>query len=279
MKINLAKSAGFCVGVKRALMIAREASGQKRKICMLGDIVHNGKVVNEIKKLGITKINRLKDGKNKALIIRAHGSGQTTYQNAKKMGYEIIDATCPMVKEIHNIVKRESGFGRDIIVIGDKKHQEVQGITGQIRKKITVLDPNLKLEKEKIRKIKKATVVAQSTQNNEDVKRIVEKLKKYIKNLRFINTICVPTLQKQNEIKKMPRQNDIMLIIGSKKSANTKRLFRISKRINKKSYWIEDENSLKKEWLKGAQSVGITAGASTPESTITKVKNKLKKIQ
>ncbi len=278
MKINLAKSAGFCVGVKRALDIAQETIRRRNQVYLLGDIVHNKKVIEDIKKLGIKKTTRLTQGQNKAILIRAHGAARATYQRAEKLGYKIIDATCPMVKEIHKIAQNHQRKGYALIVIGDKKHAEVQGIVGQLEKKAIVLAPNSRVQKKDFRNIKKAAVVTQSTQNIELVEKMVNKLSKQIPNLKFINTICVPTQKKHDEIKKMPGNNDIMLIIGSKRSANTKRLYQISKKINFRSYWIENEKDINPSWLKNVKSAGITAGSSTPQDTIDSTIKRLKKL-
>lgn len=278
MKINIAKSAGFCTGVKRALNIAKKTARGEKKAYMLGDIVHNKEVIREIEKKGIKKIKKLNLGKNKVLLIRAHGAPGATYKKAKKLGYQIIDATCPMVKEIHKIARTHQEKKFQIIIIGDKKHEEVQGISGQLKEKAKILDPKDNFKKEDFTKIKKAAVVTQSTQNAEKVEKIVQQLKKQIPRLKFINTICAPTQKKQNEIKKMPRDNDVMIIIGSKMSANTKRLYQISKEINPRSYWIENEGQINSSWLKKAQSAGITAGSSTPQASIEKTIKKIKSL-
>ncbi|MDD3087845.1 MAG: 4-hydroxy-3-methylbut-2-enyl diphosphate reductase [Candidatus Omnitrophica bacterium] len=271
MKINLAKSAGFCFGVKRALDIAIETAQNKEKVVMLGDIVHNERVVQKITQSGIKKVNSLKPSKNQILLIRAHGEPKKVFNSARRLGYKIVDATCPMVKEIHKIVNSMGDKGYTIIVIGDKKHDEVRGITGQVKKKSLVIEKLSCLPLAKIKRVKKAAVVVQSTQNLNNALKIVESLKKYIPNLRFFNTICKPTQIKQAEIKNMPKNNNCMIIIGSKKSANTKRLYEISKRLNKNSWRVNSKKEIKPAWVKNAKSIGITAGASTPKETIDEI--------
>lgn len=267
MKITLAKSAGFCFGVKRAIEIAHKTAKNNRNVVMLGDIVHNEDVVMQIKRIGIKKIKALSAGKNKTLLIRAHGAPAKTYKKALKSGYKIIDATCPMVKEIHRIVKNMEKEGRNIIIVGDKKHSEVQGIIGQLKRKAIIIYSLQKIPLNKIKRIKKACVVAQSTQNLTKTLEIVKILKDYINDLRFFNTICKPTQIKQEEIKLLPKENNAMIIIGSKHSANTKRLYEISKSLNRKTYWITSKREIKPEWFKKVKTVGITAGASTPDKT------------
>jgi 4-hydroxy-3-methylbut-2-en-1-yl diphosphate reductase len=272
MKINVARSAGFCFGVKRAINIALENARSTPGLEMLGDIVHNEEVVAQVAKAGIRKISSLRRrGDGKTLLIRAHGASQATVSRAKALGYRIIDATCPMVQEIHRTVTRLEGQGYRIIVIGDKKHDEVIGIVGQLKHKAVVIDSKEAFKPAQIRKLGKTAVVVQSTQNLEKVERIVEQLRPLVKELAFFNTICKPTRTKQEELKTMPRENDCMIIIGSKTSANTRRLYELSRSLNKRTHWIQTKKELRPAWFKGCGSVGISAGASTPEDTTREV--------
>ena len=267
IEINVAKSAGFCLGVKRALNIAFKAARSGTKIEMLGDIVHNEEVVKEINEMGIKKVSQLASGKNKTLLIRAHGVSLKTFTQAEKLGYHILDATCPMVKEIHTIAKENEQHGYRIIIIGDKNHDEVKGIIGQLKEKAILIDDLANIDLEEIKNIEKAALVVQSTQDEEKTISIVEALKPHIPELKFFNTICRPTKTKQTEIKEMAVKNDVVIIIGSKTSANTKRLYEITSSINKRTYWIQSRKDLKPDWFKNARSVGVTAGASTPDYT------------
>jgi len=278
MKINIAKSAGFCFGVKRAVDIALKTAKKERNVEMLGDIVHNEEVVKAIRNAGIRKVKRLKKGENKVLLIRAHGVSRDTVDRANKFGYKIIDATCPMVRGIHNIVRKMEKMNCKPIIIGDKKHDEVKGIIGQIKTKPIIIDSINNIPYGKIKKVKRACVVVQSTQNIEKVIKLVSILKNYIEDLKFFNTVCNPTRIKQNEIKTMPKENDIMIIIGSKTSANTKRLYEISKSLNKKSFWIQSKNDIKTFWFKDISTVGITAGASTPDYTTKEIVDFIKNL-
>jgi len=276
MKINLAKSAGFCFGVKRAISIALEKAKSGQPVFMLGDIVHNEEVVRQVGKAGIRKIRRLGCGRGRILLIRAHGCSNKTLRRAEECGYAVIDATCPMVKDIHKIAKDLEDTGRKVIVIGDKLHDEVQGIAGQLKHKAIVIDDLKNVPLKKIKAIRRAGVVVQSTQNLDKALKILDALRENIREVEFHNTICNPTRIKQGEIKNMPLKNDVMIIIGSKASANTRRLYEISRSLNKKSYWVSSGKEIKRSWLAKAKSVGITAGASTPESTIREVIQRIK---
>ncbi len=279
MQITIAKSAGFCFGVKRALEIAFRTAKSKALVYMLGDIVHNEDVVEKIKKAGIKKINKLASGKNKILLIRAHGTSKAIVEKAIKKGYKIIDATCPMVKEIHRIALRMEQKGYRIIIIGDQYHDEVAGIMGQLKTKAIVIDSLKSIPINKIKNIKKCAVVVQSTQNLEKVLTIVDLLKSYVKDLKFFNTICRPTRDKQEEINHMPEFNDVMIVIGSKTSANTKRLYEIALSLNKRSYWVQSKKDIKIGWFKNVGKVGVTSGASTPDSTTKEIVAYIKTIK
>ena len=278
MKVNLAKSAGFCFGVRKAITTALKTAKTQNPVFMLGDIVHNEEVVRQIQNAGIRKIKRLAQVENKTLIIRAHGCSLNTLRQALKLGYKIIDATCPMVKEIHTIARKLENNGYQIIIIGDQQHDEVQGIVGQLKSRAIVIDKLQNIPLRRIKKITKAGIVVQSTQNLDNVLAILKFLRKYIPKIAFHNTICNPTRMKQNEVKTMPLENDVMIIIGSKTSANTKRIYEISKSLNKNSYWVSGAKNIKKTWLANAKNIGISAGASTPESSIKKVVTKIKSI-
>jgi len=278
MKVNLATSAGFCFGVRRAIDIAMETAKTNKPVFMLGDIVHNEEVVGQIQKSGIKKISRLGQGNGKTLLIRAHGCSKNTLQTARNSGYSIIDATCPMVKDIHATAKRLENSGFKIIVIGDRSHDEVKGIVGQLKAAAIVIDKLENIPLKKIKSIKKAGVIVQSTQNLDKTQKIVNVLRKNIPQVEFHNTICKPTRSKQNEVKVMPLKNDVIIVIGSKTSANTKRIYEISKSLNSKSYWVNSSAEIKGNWLAKAKNVGITAGASTPETTIREIIRKIKAI-
>ena len=276
MKVTVAKSAGFCSGVKNAIKIALRAVEAGKQVEMLGDIVHNEHVVKQIEESGIIKVDKLTPGKDRTLLIRAHGTGKNTFKKALMLGYTIVDATCPMVKEIHKIAKKMEQRGYNIIIIGDKKHDEVQGIMGHIESNALIIDNPEHIPVDALNKTTRAAVVVQSTQTQENAEKIFSALNPKIKDLIFFNTICQPTRIKQKEIKLLPLKNDLMIVIGSKTSANTKRLYELSKSLNCKSYWIQSKEDINTGWFNNVHKVGITAGASTPESTIKNVVEYLK---
>ncbi len=278
MKINIAKSAGFCFGVRRAIQIAMKAARSGREVYMLGDIVHNEVVVGKLKDSGVKKIKSLGPGRGRTLLIRAHGAQAGTISGARSAGYNIIDATCPMVKEIHAIAKKLEDEGRMVIIIGDKEHDEVRGIVGQLNKKPIIISSLADVKLKRLHRIKGVGIVVQSTQEESKVMEIVARIKKYIGDVAFKNTICDPTKLKQSQAKTLPAENDVVVVVGSRSSANTKRLYQISRRLNRRTYWVNSPGEIRPSWFKEAGSVGITAGASTPESSIKKVAEGIKNL-
>ena len=276
MEINIAKSSGFCFGVRRAINISEALAGGKKPVCILGDIVHNSFVVRELSKKGIKKINRLAPVKNSTLIIRAHGAPKKTFESAKRSGYKIVDATCPKVKDIYKIARRLEKTNK-IIIIGDQNHDEVKGIAGQLKKKPIIIESPGKIPAKSLKSIKKAAVITQSTQTTEIINSIMQRLEKIMPCVKLHNTTCRTTVIKQQEIKSLPKKNDVVLIVGSPTSANTKRLYQIAKKINKKTHWIESAKNLKKPWFRRVKKVGIMAGASTPDEVVKQIVMKLKK--
>ncbi|MDD5634799.1 MAG: 4-hydroxy-3-methylbut-2-enyl diphosphate reductase [Candidatus Omnitrophica bacterium] len=277
MRINIAKSSGFCFGVRRAINMSRELASSGKSVYVLGDIVHNSFVVRELKEKGIKKIGKIRPVKNAILIIRAHGASRKTFRKARSCGYTIVDATCPKVKDIYKIARNLEKKNK-IIIIGDYNHDEVKGIEGQLRKKPIIIESPESLPFQKLKHMAKAAVITQSTQSIENIENIMDKLKRIIPDARLYNTTCKTTRIKQEEIKSLPKENDLVLIIGSKTSANTKRLYQISKGINKNTKWIESAKNLQKMWLKNIERIGIMAGASTPDRITHEVVDKLQKL-
>ena len=271
LEVSVARTAGFCFGVKRAVDMATENASAGKDVYLLGNIVHNEHVVERLSQDGIKVVEDIEDvGANATLMIRAHGTTPETYENAKKHGLEVVDATCPMVLEIHVLVKELSEEGYRIVIIGDHDHQEVRGIAGQVKDPIIIAKPE-EVSERMPRILKKAGVVVQSTQNLKNVQDIVSRLVPHVQTLHVVNTICGPTKSHQTEIFKMPKENDVMIIVGSFISANTKRLTMLSKGLNKRTYQVETAADIKPEWFKNAKKVGVSAGASTPDWLIEEV--------
>ena len=273
MRVVVAKSAGYCFGVRDAVDLAYKTAKEYDEVYMLGDIVHNENVVNDLSKAGAKVVDSLdKVPDDKPILLRAHGSKTSVWDEAKSRNLNIIDATCPLVHKIHQDVKDLYEDGRKIIVIGDHGHDEVVAIADQVPRTIVVSSVK---EAEQINRIRKAGVVTQSTQAIENVQDIIKILMTKIFDLRFVNTICFPTKRNQEQIKQLAKENDAMVIIGSFTSANSKRLTMLSKEINSRTYQVTGVSDIDISWFENCESVGISAGASTPDYLIEEVKNKL----
>lgn len=239
-------------------------------VFMLGDIVHNEHVVQELDEAGIRVVNGLDEmTQGGTLLIRAHGSVPEIYEGARARGLNIVDATCPLVLDIHETAIQLHQEGYTIVIIGDHGHDEVIGIAGQVKAATVIASP--KEVETKIKRLPRLGVVVQSTQDIENVQRIVYKLAGLCRELKFFNTICPPTTRHQQEIRELPLEHDVIIIIGSHNSANTCRLTSIATQLNPRTYQVQSAEELQREWFLGAQSVGVSAGASTPEVIITEV--------
>ena len=276
MQITVAKRAGYCFGVRDAVNMAHSAAEKHGEVYMLGSIVHNEKVVSDLEKSGAKIVKSLDDvPENSPILFRAHGTVPQLWEDAKKKDMNIIDATCPLVYEIHHEVKKLSKNGRKIIVVGDHGHDEVVAIASQVEKSIIVSSVE---EARSLKKMKRAGVVCQSTQAIENVQGIINVLMEKVFDLHFVNTICFPTKRNHTEVKELAKNHDVMIIIGSFTSANSKRLTELSTEINKNSYQVTDEGDLKPKWFENKNRIGISAGASTPDYLIESVKRGIEKI-
>ena len=278
LKVNVARTAGACFGVKRAIDMATENARDGKDVYLLGNIVHNEHVVKRLEGEGIRVVDEMQEvPDNATLMIRAHGTVPKTYSDAENRELEVVDATCPLVLEIHLLVRELQDEGYRIVIIGDHDHQEVKGIAGQVKDPIVIAHADEVAERMP-RILKKAGVVVQSTQNIANVQAIVSNLVPRVHTLHVVNTICGPTKTHQNEIIKMPEHHDVMIVVGSFISANTKRLTSISRQLNPKTYQVETAEDIRLDWFKGAKSVGVSAGASTPDWLIDEVVEKLESI-
>jgi 4-hydroxy-3-methylbut-2-en-1-yl diphosphate reductase len=269
MKVNRADTAGACFGVKRAFDIAMKTAKSEGNVVMLGDIVHNEHVVRKIDEAGVKVMKDLDQvPEGSTLILRAHGAVPDLYEAAEQRNLKVVDATCPMVFEIHDEVKQLAEEGYTIVVIGDHGHDEVVGIAGQVPGTIVVSSPD---EARLMPRKRKIGIVSQSTQNIDNVRACVAELCLKSREVRFINTICAPTKNHQDEIRTLPYENDVVVIIGSQTSANTCRLTEISLAINPRTHQVASAAELKPEWFRGAKTVGVSAGASTPDWIIDEV--------
>lgn len=271
-KVIVAKNAGFCYGVKRAITLAERAAKQQEKVYTLGPLIHNPQEVNRLSNIGIKTANDINIDKDATVIVRSHGISPEKERLLRSTFSNVVDATCPYVKAVHEAVVSLAKEGYFVVVIGEKDHPEVQGTIGYLEEakgRYKVVDSLEDLEDIQEDKI---GVVAQTTQNEVFFENIVLKLLRKAKELKVVNTICNATEERQSDIYELAPMVDVMIIIGGKNSGNTKRLFEISKSLNERSYHIETKDEIDLSWLENAKTVGISAGASTPDWIIEDVK-------
>jgi len=278
MKITIGKHSGFCFGVKRAYDLTCVNSKDCDDVFILGKLVHNDDVCKDLYKRGIKEIKSLSDIGQGTVIFTAHGIGPGMYEKASANGIKIIDTTCPKVMKAQRIAKIYADKGYIIIIFGDKEHKEVKSIVEWSKHKARVIDSLSEAKKIKISRKKKYCLISQTTQNAYEFKDIHAYLKKIAKKFVYFNTICDSTSQRQNEIRKLAKNNDIVVIVGGRDSANSRRLYKISNEINKKSYFVENEKQLKKSWITNMKTIAVSAGASTPDWVIKKVVDRIKNI-
>lgn len=276
MNVKVAKSAGFCFGVKRAVDKVYELIEEGRTgIFTLGPIIHNEEVVKDLEEKGVRVLDKIEDAEKlrpEIVVIRSHGVSKSVYDYMEKRGIEYLDVTCPFVKKIHKIVQKESAAGKHIIIIGNAQHPEVQGICGWSQGPVTVIETAEEAGNVSIDKNEKICIVSQTTFNFIKFEEYVEILmKKGYDDRVVINTICNATEERQSEAENIAKSADAMIVIGGKHSSNTQKLYEICKKYCSNTYYIQTLSDLEIETLKSTGCVGITAGASTPNNIIEEV--------
>lgn len=282
-EVILAKTAGFCFGVKRAVEKVYECAGNDKRVYTYGPIIHNEEVVADLKSKGVDIINSIaeldiKDCDNTEVVIRSHGVGEAVYNELREKGISIVDATCPFVKKIHGIVSKESAKGNQIIIIGNENHPEVIGIKGWCKTEPFIIDSVEKAEKILDKLQKNVIIVSQTTFNVTKFKELVEFFHNKSYNVYVYNTICNATDERQKEAAKLAAEVDVMIVIGGRSSSNTQKLYEISKKECKNTYYIQTLVDLDLSVVESAKRVGITAGASTPNHIIKEVQNSMSEL-
>ncbi len=282
MEVIKAKTAGFCFGVKRAVdTVYEQVDSCEGAIYTYGPIIHNEEVVKDMESKGVIVIRSEEELDSLAegtVIIRSHGVEKRIYDKLEKKGIRIVDATCPFVKKIHKIVSKESAQGAHIVIIGNPEHPEVQGIRGWAGENVSVVQDAEAAEKIEFDKNVKICVVSQTTFNYNKFKDLVEIIKKKSYDVSVLNTICNATKERQTEAKSIAETVDAMIVIGDKHSSNTQKLFEICRKACNNTYYIQTLDDLNLNQLGSVETVGITAGASTPNNIIEEVQNNVRVI-
>ncbi len=278
MEIILAKSAGFCFGVKRAVDYAYSKAG-KGDIYTYGPIIHNKEVTGDLDKKGVHVIENLDDVKSGEIIIRSHGVPPSVYEALEKRGLEYTDCTCPFVKKIHNIVKDNYNKGKRIIIVGNKSHPEIIGINGWCKNSAITINSLEEAENAEIEKGVDYALVVQTTFQTDVFESIIACLNKKSDNIEIFRTICSATGDRQKEAVEIAKVADQMIVLGDKSSSNTRKLYEISKKYCKNVYLCERICDLELQKIKNNGTMGITAGASTPSVIIKEAVNAMSEME
>ncbi|MDD5155864.1 MAG: 4-hydroxy-3-methylbut-2-enyl diphosphate reductase [Candidatus Omnitrophica bacterium] len=282
LKIKLARHIGFCSGVRRAIKIAQDTlSKSKREVYSLGAIIHNPEVIKGLQKKGLRIAGSLNDIKaDSCVILPSHGSPRRILAAAKKKKLKLIDVTCPYVSSVHKICSNLHKRGLKPVIIGDRQHPEIKALMDLVpdARLISRIDevPQDKFSYQKI------GIISQTTQSREAFLDIVSSILRknpLVKEVCVFNTICLDTVARQEEVKKLAGAVDTLLVIGSSSSANTKRLLSIGKKVSRKTYLVENKNAPLSRMVKNAGTIGIISGASAPDWLAEEIVNSVKKIK
>ena len=277
MNVRLAKTAGFCFGVNKAVnTVYEQIKTSKLPVYTFGPIIHNDTVIQEMKELGVRVINSVEELdsiERGTVIIRSHGVSKEIYRKINREGIVCVDATCPFVAKIHRIVEKDSADGAMIVIAGDPVHPEVQGIKGWASGECHVVDSVSELLDLKLENYEKVTLVAQTTYNYHKFKEFVEIIDKMMYTVKVCNTVCNATQERQTEAVQIAEKVDAMIVIGDRHSSNSRKLYDICKRKCKCTYFIETIVDLGPQPFQLFSDVGITAGASTPKKLIEEVQS------
>lgn len=281
MNVKRAKTAGFCFGVKRAVETVYEQAknSDAAPIYTYGPIIHNEEVVKDLENQGVIvlrteqELEQLTEG---TVIIRSHGVAKYIYEKLEKKKIQIVDATCPFVKKIHRIVNRESAAGKQIVIIGNPKHPEVEGIRGWAGEQVFVVETKEDAASLVLDPARAVCVVAQTTFNYNKFQELVEIINKKGYDIIVLNTICNATEERQTQSRALAKEVEAMIVVGGKSSSNTQKLFEICKNECANTYYIQTIDDLDPAVLRTIDNVGITAGASTPNKIIEEVQNNVR---
>lgn len=280
LKVNISEFSDFCFGVKRAISLAENALKKHPKpVFSLGPLIHNQQVVSELSKKGLNVCKDYRRMKKGTVVTRSHGIHPAVLNKIKRRKIDIVDATCPFVKNAQMLVKRLSQEGYKVIIIGDKGHPEVKSLRSFSGDKTLVIAAKNDAKKVRL-KGGRIGVIAQTTQSLKNFLEIMsELLKKEFNEIKIFNTICSDVNMRQKSTETFSKDNDLVIVVGGRNSANTKRLYEICKGLGTHAYHIETGREIKNEWLKGKKAIGVVSGASTPRWIVDGVVRKLRNME
>ena len=278
MRVLVAKSAGYCFGVKRATNMAFEAADKYSPICSLGPIIHSPQLVGKLEEKGVRVVRRVEEIEKGAVIVRSHGVTASELNALEARDLTLVDATCPFVKNAQEHAGQLSRDGYTVVIVGEQEHPEVQGIVsfaepGEVR---VIASPE---EAEALPRRRRMGLVAQTTQSFENLRQIAGVCLARSSELRIFNTICDATSVRQEEARQIAVASDAMLVIGGFNSANTNRLAQICSQIQPRTHHVETAEQIDPAWFQGCATVGVTAGASTPRWIIDEVVDRVNGLE
>ncbi len=275
MEIIIAQKSGLCYGVKRALTIAKQTRrAVSGPVSTLGDLIHNPQVIADLRACGVRSAAAARDIEGGTVIIRSHGVSPATYRALTRRNLKIVDATCPIVKEIQKLVESLARKNREVIIIGDREHAEIRGLVGYSRSRGIIIENEAQARE--LPWQKKRAAVAQSTLDVELFEKVVAALAGRTGELSVHNTICRFTRARQASTAELASRVDTLFIVGGRASSNTRKLYRISKRILRRTFFIETAGEIKPGMLRGARTIGISGGASTPPEALEEASTRIK---
>jgi 4-hydroxy-3-methylbut-2-enyl diphosphate reductase len=264
MDVKIAKTAGFCWGVRRTVDKVMEVADQRRgPVVTLGPIIHNPQAVARFREKGVGTVNAVADvGDGTTVVVRTHGAVREEIEAAEERGLDVVDGTCPYVKFPQSVAQRLSREGYHVVIVGDANHAEIKGVVSYAEGACTVVKPGGPIPEIDAKKV---AVIAQTTCIGADFERVVGALAARHKEVRAVNTICNDTEERQADARALAREVDAVVVVGGKNSANTRHLAEICREIQPRTWHVETEQELHPEWFTGCRTVGLSAGASTPD--------------
>ena len=277
MKILRAVHLGMCFGVRDAIELAIEHA-DAGPLTILGDLVHNPTVLRRLEAKGIAIAQDSADVRTPTLMVTAHGTSERTLARTRAMGFSVVEATCPLVTVAHRAVTTLAREGYHVVIVGQRDHVEVRGLTGDLERFDVVLDDDDVLALEEHPRI---GVAAQTTQALDTVRRLVDLIRRRFprSEVRFVDTVCKPTKQRQSAAVEMARQADVVIVVGGRSSNNTRELVKSCGRYCERVHHVETDADVRPEWFEGAAIVGLTAGTSTPDDVIDRVEARVRQVE
>jgi 4-hydroxy-3-methylbut-2-enyl diphosphate reductase len=274
MDVKIARTAGFCWGVRRTVDKVMEVADEAGPVVTLGPVIHNPQAVERMREKGVGTVNAIAEvGGGTTVVVRTHGAVKSELEAAKQRGLEVVDGTCPYVKYPQSMAQRLSKDGYHLVVVGDEKHAEVKGVVSYAEGPCTVVKPGAEIPEIDAKKV---AVVAQTTCIGADFARVVGELALRHQEVRAVNTICNDTEERQADARQLAREVDAVVVVGGRNSANTRHLAEICREIQPRTWHVETEQELEPAWFDGCRSVGISAGASTPDWVVEGVAARLR---